>query len=461
MNKTALQLMEEKSTNIPVELMGLVIPGSFDSYYGTISRKQMFHTDLFVKRLIKPSSSSHVEIHYNDHLIDGIIIVPANFMFKVPDSDKAAQIISKYQAFKEKNVTKELMYTGEIGSDPEIFCENKDGAIIPAFNFLGSKEEKRNLINGGSYANNIYWDGFQAEFDTQAAGCMEFHVSSIRHGLYWTSRLLKQYDPGAKLSGKTVFEIPAELIHSSKPEHVAFGCMPSLNAYGMEGVKLPGNEVFYRSAGGHIHFGLRKLTKEIGIEPERALKMVKSLDAILGVACVSLFASIDSPRRRQMYGLAGEYRLPSHGMEYRVLSNAWMFHPLIANLVFDLARGAAMMGDKDFMYLWKHDEQETIRIINECDVDAARKSLSLNKEILLKVIDMKYFNDEKTNFVFNILMNGMESIIKNPLNIEDNWNLSDPSWHPDARANSVRSALKVVNSGHNAFLNYFNFNKKV
>jgi hypothetical protein len=64
----------------------------------------------------------------------------------------------------------------------------------------------------------------------------------------------------------------------------------------------------FRTTGGHIHFGIGKR------DDETVSRMVKALDAIIGVACVSLFDGIDDPRRRRMYGLAGEYRLPEYGV---------------------------------------------------------------------------------------------------------------------------------------------------
>jgi len=48
--------------------------------------------------------------------------------------------------------------------------------------------------------------------------------------------------------------------------------------------------------------------------------------------------NLDEPVRREYYGLAGEYRLPPHGLEYRSLSCAWIFHPKAAATILDLAR---------------------------------------------------------------------------------------------------------------------------
>ena len=41
--------------------------------------------------------------------------------------------------------------------------------------------------------------------------------------------------------------------------------------------------------------------------------------------------------RRKLYGMAGEYRLPAHGIEYRTLSNFWLRSPVLADFVAQMA----------------------------------------------------------------------------------------------------------------------------
>lgn len=246
--------------------------------------------------------------------------VPNDFEMRKGRKTKAFEKLFDEYIIKNMRLGK----VNSIGSDPEMFIEDKDGVVVPAFTFLGSKKEPNKgtvpADNSNSRVNNIYWDGFQAEFDTTANECLGWHSDSIRQGIAGLYDLLPK---GAKLSTKPTIDVPPSMLLEAKEEHVQFGCMPSYNVYGMKGLALDGRDVPFRSAGGHIHFGIGKQTHE-SVAP-----MIKALDAILGVACVSLFAGIDDPRRRTMYGLAGEYRLPDHGVEYRTLSNAWMCHPAI------------------------------------------------------------------------------------------------------------------------------------
>lgn len=385
--------------------------------------------------------------------VEKYVVVPKGFLFKTPAPETEVEIQKMYDAHMLSNLGSKLRnYAGSVGSDPEIFAETEDGKLIPAFEFLPSKQDPAKGPANSYGLNDLYWDGFQAEFTTIANGCMGYHSDSIRYGIegIWTA--LKKHDPKARLSIKTVFDTPNELLRAAKPEHVAFGCMPSFNIYNMKGEQADGYQVFNRAAGGHIHLGCGEL------KPDVLERVVKAMDAVLGVACVSMFANFDDPRRRRMYGLAGEYRLPKHGLEYRVLSNAWLMHPMIANLVFDLARGAFSFGYQDFLKFWDGNEAETIECINTCNVELARKILNRNKDLFLQISDLKYqdthnhIKDAKLArplYVWNVIINGAESVIAEPHNIEKNWMLGE-KWitHCNALTKNVYSNVFHRDTGH-------------
>jgi len=439
MDRLAKDLLQERA--VPVELPTREVVGFKDGFVKIPDAR--FPVDKLTIIRTQTNSKNSVSVVFFDEKseTEKAIIVPNEFLFRTPDNETTKQLLDKYRAWAVKNLSGQLAYSAwgnKIGSDPEIFVEDENGQILPAFAFLGSKEKPTLAKEFGVRKQNaIYWDGFQAEFDTDANTCMGWHSDSLHYGLKGLYQAMIKHNPKAKLSAKTVFDIPIELLQKSAREHVAFGCHPSKNAYGMKGLEAPGEEVLYRSAGGHIHFGT-------SVNDEKVIqRIVKALDAIVGVSCVSLFANYDDPRRRQMYGLAGEYRTPPHGIEYRVLSNAWLFHPLIANIIFDFARSAGTFGFKDFMKYWACPESETIRIINECDVPAARAVMDKNKEIILQVINTRYNNMEMAYLVYDILRNGMETVIIDPTAIADNWLLKpDQRWvtHCGEMGKSVASA---------------------
>lgn len=380
-----------------------------------------FPSKMVVVSMYHYSQNKQVSLEYFFKNKVNHINVPETF--EVELLSKGKMIIDKYVKHRLKNLKDDEhfeYFNGNIGSDPEIFVENKKGGLIPAFTFLGSKKSPTKTSKG----YQAYWDGFQAEFTTEAVDCLAYHVDSIQDGLRTVIDSARKVDPDARLSIKTIFNIPPKLLLESQQQHVAFGCMPSLNAYGMAGLKKDGRKVNYRSAGGHIHFGMKDTEGDKYTE-ETAGPVVKALDAILGVACISLFAKFDDPKRRKLYGIAGEYRLPKHGIEYRVLSNAWLSHPLITHLVFDLARRAVMLQQRGLFKHWKHDEKTTINTIQKCDVKAARDSLKKNKALFISLFETVHHNKKEAEMIYRIFLGGMERVVKNPADLVTNWDLDD------------------------------------
>ena len=243
-----------------------------------------------------------------------------------------------------------------------------------------------------------------------------------------------------------MFQVDKEVLESSEEKHVQLGCMPSYNVYGMKGELVEDGRILTtRSAGGHIHFGLGKE------EMKKKDEMVKALDAILGVACVSLFQNYDNTMRRRYYGLAGEYRTPPHGLEYRTLSNAWLAHPFFTNLVFDVSRICVSVGYYDYLKHWKAEEKDTIECINTCNVKMAQKILKTNESMFKAVLKACYkgFTADRINKLYDIFMAGMDSVLDKPEDIEANWQLTKGSWmnHGDGEGKQCRTAIQEVMNG--------------
>jgi len=338
-----------------------------------------------------------------------------------------------------KNLRHGLGHSFTIGSDPEMFVVNKNTKeIIPAFKFLKDKE---NADKCGQSNNKLYWDGFQAEFETRPGTCLQEQVNDIERMLRLLKTLSVAHDKDAIVSSATTMDVSVDDLENGKEEHVQFGCFPSYNIYGMEGIKMHGREVPFRSAGGHLHFGIGKHSEE------NIAKMVKALDAICAVACVSFFANMDNSRRRTMYGLAGEYRLPPHGMEYRTLSNAWLCHPLAAHMVFDLARKSLMFGLRGLLEFWKASEEEVIHTINNHDVKQAREILSRNMELFTRIIDAHCQDEPRAKIAAQAFLNGVESIIENPTDVVGNWKLNDQPGSLMRENKEFRFAAERISTG--------------
>ncbi len=349
----------------------------------------------------------------------GACYFPSDFPIRKLTGSIGRTIAEKYDTYAMKNMRNVMYFRASIGSDPEMFVENGQGELIPAFKFLKPKATSDRAEGGRtSRGERVYWDGFQAEFETEPNGCLEMLSDSTQRGLATLLQLAKKFDKTARISSKTVFEVPMNVLAETEEKFVEFGCMPSINSYGLEGIKVPARQVTARSAGGHMHFGIGPRSKE------KMDMIVKALDAILGVSCVSLFANFDNPARRQTYGLPGEYRTPPHGLEYRTLSNAWLMHPFLMNIVFDYGRRALAFGDAGMLKHFKGDEAETIDVIRNCDVPRARAIMERNKPLLIELLKSAGGHyPEMAEHVYRIYLNGAETIIDDPNNIARNWNL--------------------------------------
>jgi hypothetical protein len=146
----------------------------------------------------------------------------------------------------------------------------------------------------------------------------------------------------------TVKVTKAELASLDEKSRI-FGCAPShnINPKSRNAVKIRDPKKYmYRSAGGHIHIGrvnggiygpsLTPLDAVFRV-PDR---LIAIMDIIVGNTCVLIDTDPSNKERRKVYGKAGEYRLPDHGIEYRTLSNFWLRSYPLMSFVMSLSRYA-------------------------------------------------------------------------------------------------------------------------
>jgi len=251
------------------------------------------------------------------------------------------------------------------GCDPEFFLE-RDGSIIGAEKVIpkegliagDSKAQLENLQTEGALNNYGYsakelarmindtikrasrfvLDGVQLELNPAPNACRELLGRDIARCLKTAVEHLK--DKSAKLNFSTVIEVPREEYESLSPEARTLGCVESKNLYDSKASVKVEEGFRGRSAGGHIHIGLAGVKHLQEIDPRRWIQM---LDLIVGNTCVLLDRDPKAAERRQVYGRAGEYRLPPHGIEYRTLSNWWMRSYETMSLVMGLVRLAGLV----------------------------------------------------------------------------------------------------------------------
>jgi Phage phiEco32-like COOH.NH2 ligase-type 2 len=319
------------------------------------------------------------------------------------------------------------------GSDPEIFVvRGKDKkTLLPAFQYLPKQEEQkkkhtdRNIGNISSECMSYpYRDGFAAECYIHPVHCHGYLINYLRNGLDRVREAARAYDRTATLSIKNTFTIPSITMANATDEDVALGCTPSLNAYG-DSPELPasGKDFRLRFAGGHVHFGIDSLKDDLAAE------MVRTCDVVAAIPAVAIFASLDTPVRRQYYGRAGEYRKPKYGLEYRVLSNAWLASPEVAHLMLNLVRSGLKIGKAGYRKYLDIGEQEARDIINFCDVEAARKYVMKHSSLFQKILytDGVRLEDKHHKVFETIIQGGIEAVVPTFQDVERNW-LLDSNW---------------------------------
>ncbi len=295
------------------------------------------------------------------------------------------------------------------GCDPEFFAVDENGGLIPAFQYLPPKMSD----------SLLYADGFAGEITPSAGGCLQNLETAITRLLISANSALHEFNPKAHLTLQNTTIVPPSLMETASDEQVALGCTSSQNAYGLPEVVFENPRLqLLRSCGGHIHFGISDLRT-----PQLVAASIRAMDAIVGIVCVSLMDKFDNPERRQYYGRAGEYRTPAHGLEYRVLSNGWLAHPKIYHLVFTLARRVANIGMTDLIRLWEATEEEVRETIDRHDVQRARKILWRNEKTL-QVLFQSIWGRKAVHSTLATIYDGLQSVIKEPDNLERNWGLT-------------------------------------
>lgn len=296
-----------------------------------------------------------------------------------------------------------------LGADPEVFVE-RDGQIVPAWEFLPKNTPEA----------NCYWDGVQAEFRVEGRPtCQDYFSGFLYNSL---NNLHSRLPKGAKFTLKSTIEVPASVLETASEEHLAFGCKPSLNAYGHIGQVVEQPRMLpYRFAGGHIHFGLGELCGD-----PRAVEGIKMMDAVLGVASV-VFSPEESPIRRQFYGLAGEYRLPAHGVEYRTLSNFWLRCPQVYYWTFSTGRKAFQLGWQGLRRYFQASDAEVCAAINQQNVELAREIIQRNRAVYCAIWDWTFPDcyDKKGARTFDKVLEGAHNLFGDDL--AANWRLGNSS----------------------------------
>lgn len=203
----------------------------------------------------------------------------------------------------------------KLGCDPELFVTDLEGRPRSAHGLIPGTKESPFKVNKGA----IQVDGMALEFNTDPASSEDEWVTNI-------STVLQELR--AATPDKYKFLIAPSVrfngnhLNAQPEEAKELGCQPDFNAYTMAENPKPNANTTMRTASGHIHIGFVE-GADVNSEEHiiRCCTLAKHLDLFLGLR--SLEWDRDK-KRRELYGNPGAIRIKPYGLEYRVLSNAWL-----------------------------------------------------------------------------------------------------------------------------------------
>ena len=258
-----------------------------------------------------------------------------------------------------------------LGSDPELFTRNASGAISSVSGLLGCDKWNKRFVSDDI---RLQEDNVLVEFDINPHNSFEAFNDNLLRGIAACQEAVSKVDhelaPGISSHIFTLDEL-----NSFNKGVWEFGCEPDFNALtGTMNPKPRAADVGLRTAGGHVHIGYVDENFSMDLEQGQAIVGVMC-DFYLGLP--SLLLDHDD-RRRELYGKAGAIRKKSYGMEYRTLSNFWIFDEANRRMIWDQAHKAhAELAGGYERLVAMVDPFEIQRVINEADKKAAEKYIKL------------------------------------------------------------------------------------
>jgi hypothetical protein len=211
------------------------------------------------------------------------------------------------------------MTTFTIGCDPEIFLKDQQGKFKSVIGLLGADKWHPLQLTKDGHA--VLEDNVAVEFNIPPCNSFEDFAKEIQR----TMQMVKDVLPkDLQYTEESAVSFPETELNCE--EAWIFGCEPDYNAYTRtENPKPNPNDKNLRSCGGHIHVG-----SDIAIDAP--FELIHAMDLFLGVPSTQLDSGV---LRRELYGKAGAFRPKPYGVEYRTLSNFWIFSPKNIQWAYD------------------------------------------------------------------------------------------------------------------------------
>lgn len=221
-----------------------------------------------------------------------------------------------------------------LGSDPEFFFrDQRTGAAVPVIGLLGGSKGNALPIPGlGTEGFGMQEDNVMAEYNVPATGQPRDFAANITSGLENICNFVRTKEPNLEADvGQCARMFTTDQLNH--PQAETFGCSQDYNAYD-QGRALPAanpqdlvdGDGAWRFAGGHVHIGFET--------PAPDFVAASFADVFLGLPSVVLDKQ---GKRRELYGSAGRYRPTPYGIEYRTLSNFWIWDTQLARQIGERA----------------------------------------------------------------------------------------------------------------------------
>lgn len=266
-----------------------------------------------------------------------------------------------------------------LGADPEVFVKRGRFNASAHGMIPGTKERPYPVKDGA-----VQVDGMALEFNIDPVNRKHAFVHNIQSVLGTLQKMLPE---DHRLNIVPAVRFTDNLMAKQPDVAKRLGCEADYNAWTETVNPPPDNNTNLRTAAGHIHIGWGS-GFDIN-DPAHFLgccQFTRQLDVFLGLSSL-LFD--DDKERRKLYGQPGAFRPKSYGLEYRVLSNFWLKHPALQEMVYDLVHIAynrlLLLGheevspDRPGYYLYqlglRFDQDLLINTINNSDVNMARDIL--------------------------------------------------------------------------------------
>lgn len=216
-----------------------------------------------------------------------------------------------------------------VGADPELFI-GKGGKPHSAYGLIAGDKRCPEKVKDGA----VQVDGMALEFNIDPADTKEEFVSRIQS----VQEIILSMTPGFELIPAASVFFDAEHFAQQPFEARQLGCEPDYSGITGRENRKPNGDSTMRTAGGHLHIGGFESDEIYGDRHfSTCCRLARIMDEEVGVYSV-LFDHDDL--RRSMYGAPATFRPKTYGMEYRTMSNAWIFNPKIAGLMYEFTLDA-------------------------------------------------------------------------------------------------------------------------